>query len=323
MTSTALPDRVSVVVATRDRRDSLLRTLAALPPGPEVLVVDNGSRDGSADAASAAGATVLGLPANTGAPARTEGVRRARTPYVAFADDDSWWDPGALDRAVQLLDAHPRLGLVAARVLLPGGREDAVSRKLARAPVGRSPGSPGPDALSFPAFAAVVRREAYLATGGFSRLLFFGGEEHLLALDLTAAGWQLAYCADVVARHAPGPSNVTPLRWARQTRNDLLVVWLRLPLRAAVVGTLGLARRSLRDRSAARALAGTVHRLPGALARRRAVPTSLAARFTTAQRPLGPPLDPPLDRGPTRDESAVTRPTPGHQPWHGVPHPMG
>ncbi|WP_225234756.1 glycosyltransferase family 2 protein [Klenkia terrae] len=282
-----LADRVSVVVATRDRRASLLRTLHALPAGPEVVVVDNGSEDGSATAARRLGATVLALPRNAGAAARTDGVRRAGTPYVAFADDDSWWAPGALERAVELLEAHPRLGVVVARVLLADGREDAVSQELARAPLGRSPGAPGPDALSFPAFAAVLRREAYLATGGFSRLLFFGGEEHLLALDLAAAGWQLAHCADVVARHDPAAGDVAPDRWARQTRNDLLVTWLRLPVATALRHTAALGARAVREPAAARALAGVLRLLPAALARRRPVPRALADRFAAAQRPLG------------------------------------
>ncbi|MEU8249160.1 glycosyltransferase [Nonomuraea sp. NPDC048916] len=45
---------------------------------------------------------------NLGAPARNLGVELAETPYVAFADDDSWWAAGALELAAHLLDAHPR-----------------------------------------------------------------------------------------------------------------------------------------------------------------------------------------------------------------------
>ncbi|MDO0931403.1 hypothetical protein QQY66_06815 [Streptomyces sp. DG2A-72] len=37
-------------------------------------------------------------------------MRHADTPYVAFSDDDSWWTPGALRQAADLLDVHPRLG---------------------------------------------------------------------------------------------------------------------------------------------------------------------------------------------------------------------
>ncbi|MEV4708894.1 glycosyltransferase [Actinoplanes sp. NPDC049316] len=43
--------------------------------------------------------------------ARTIGVRRLDTPYVAFCDDDTWWEPGSLRVAAELLDAYPRIGV--------------------------------------------------------------------------------------------------------------------------------------------------------------------------------------------------------------------
>ena len=77
-----------------------------------MILVDNGSADGTV--ASVPGrrpdATVVELGRNRGAPARNLGVRLASTPYVAFADDDSWWHAGALARAADVLDAHPRAG---------------------------------------------------------------------------------------------------------------------------------------------------------------------------------------------------------------------
>ena len=283
---------VSVVIATRDRRASLLRSLARLDDGAHpVVVVDNASTDGSADAVRERHprVDVLVLPANAGAVARTDGVRRATTRYVAFADDDSWWEPGALDRATGLLDAHPQVAVLVGRVRMAAdGSDDAVSVKHRAAVLGRSPGAPGPDVLSFPAFAAVVRRDAHLAVGGFSALLFFGGEEHLLALDLAAAGWQLSYADDVVAWHAPvGPDRPTAARWALQTRNDVLVDWLRRPLPVALAATGRLARRCLDEPAARTALAGVLRLLPTALRRRRPVPRELARRFAAAQRPLG------------------------------------
>jgi GT2 family glycosyltransferase len=282
-------------VATRDRRASLLRSLARLdvPGGPPVVVVDNASADGTADAVRAAHprVRVLELPANAGAVARTDGVLTTGTPYVAFADDDSWWEPGALERAADLLDEHPAVAVVVGQVRMAADRAlDAVSVKHRAAVLGRSPGAPGPDVLSFPAFAAVLRRDAYLAVGGFSPLLFFGGEEHLLALDLAAAGWQLVHAEDVLVWHDPaGPDRPSPARWALQTRNDLLVDWLRRPLPVALAGTARLARRSWRDPACRSALAGLLRRLPAALRARRPVPASLERRFATAQRPLSAP----------------------------------
>jgi GT2 family glycosyltransferase len=284
--------RVTVVVATRDRRESLLHSLSRLdePDGPPIVVLDNASADGTADAVRTAHPRVrlVRLPTNAGAVARTHGVRRATTPYVAFADDDSWWEPGALETAADLLDAHPRVAVVVGRVRMAAdGSEDAVTRKHRRAVLGRSPGAPGPDVLSFPAFAAVVRRDAHLAVGGFSPLLFFGGEEHLLALDLAAAGWQQVFAEDVVAWHSPaGPDRPTPRRWALQTRNDVLVDWLRRPLPVALAATGRLAGKGARDPAARRALAGLLRRIPAALRQRRPVPADVERRFAIAQRPL-------------------------------------
>jgi GT2 family glycosyltransferase len=280
--------RVTVVVATRDRRGSLLRSLAHLGGGAPVVVVDNASSDGTADAVREHHPRVqlVRLPVNAGAVARTDGVRRAGTPYVAFADDDSWWEPGALDRAADLLDAHPQVAVVVGRVRLAAdGSEDAVTRKHRAEVLGRS--AAGPDVLSFPAFAAVVRRDAYTAVGGFSPLLFFGGEEHLLALDLAAAGWQLVFAEDVVAWHDPaGPDSPPPRRWALQTRNDVLVDWLRRPLPVALRSAGRLAAQATGDPAARRALAGLLRRLPAALRQRRPVPAEVEHRFATAQRPL-------------------------------------
>ncbi|MGW9368055.1 glycosyltransferase, partial [Streptomyces albidoflavus] len=115
---TARPDhRVSVVVITRNRREELLRTLRLLrelPERPPVLVVDNASSDGTAEEAAARfpEVTVLRAESNLGAVGRNLAVARVRTPYVAFCDDDSWWEPGSLRHAADLLDARPRLAAV-------------------------------------------------------------------------------------------------------------------------------------------------------------------------------------------------------------------
>ncbi|WP_019631578.1 glycosyltransferase [Actinomadura atramentaria] len=275
----------TIVIATRDRRATLLRTLArltALPGGPPVIVVDNGSRDGGPEAVRARFPQVrlVELGGNRGACARNTGVRLAETPYVAFSDDDSWWEPDALGTAARLFDEHPRLAVLVGRVRL-GPADDAetdlVSRKMGAARLGRAPDLPGPSVLGFPACAAIVRRDAFLAAGGFDDLLFFGGEESLLALDLAARGWGLAYAEQVVARHAPAAEReAPPERWALHRRNDLLVAWMRLPRGRALAGTLALAARSVRNPAARGAFAGLLRRLPAALARRRPVPPVVA-----------------------------------------------
>ncbi|HEX4804514.1 MAG TPA: glycosyltransferase, partial [Conexibacter sp.] len=205
------PPRVGVAIVTRDRRERLLATLErlrALPERPPLAVADNGSRDGTAAAVRARhpGVTLLALPADRGAAARNAAVRALATPCVAFSDDDSWWAPGALARAADLLGAHPRVGLLAARVLV-GAEErlDPTCAAMARSPLldDGGAGAPGVPVLGFVACGAVVRRSAFLSVGGFDARYGIGGEERLLAGDLAAAGWLVRYEPSLVVHHWP------------------------------------------------------------------------------------------------------------------------
>ncbi|MGI5166655.1 glycosyltransferase family 2 protein [Spirillospora sp. CA-253888] len=270
---------VTIVVATRDRGPELRRSLGRHEA--PVIVVDNASADDTAEVARAAGARVIRLSRNLGAAARNLGAREAGTRYVAFADDDSWWAPGALDRAVEIMDAHPRAALLAARVLIgEDERVEPVSELMADSPLGRSADLPGPSILGFLACSVIVRRDAFLAVGGFSPVLHFGGEEELLALDLAAAGWGLAYVPELVVHHHPSPNGRDPAaRRRRETRNRLLTAWLRRPLPA-----LGqIAVESLGTPHGRRGLADAVRTLPLLLGARRTVPRHVeAARASLA-----------------------------------------
>ncbi|WP_030412772.1 glycosyltransferase family 2 protein [Streptomyces sp. NRRL S-1448] len=279
--------RVGVVVITRNRWHSLARTLdrlAGLPERPPVVVVDNGSSDGTPEAVRTHHPAVHVLTAgrNLGAVGRTYGAAALTTPYVAFSDDDSWWEPGALARAADLFDHHPRLGLAAASTLIgPAGARDPLNAALAASPLGREADLPGPSVLGFLACASVVRRTAFLAVGGFHPVLHFGGEESLLAMDLEAGGWGVAYCPELIARHQPdGPDGTArPGRTVRVRRNAVLAAWLRRPYRHALTHTVRLALDGLDDPDARRALSETARRLPAALARRRRLPPRVERRL--------------------------------------------
>jgi GT2 family glycosyltransferase len=253
------PDDVTVVIATRDRRSTLLPTLErlrALPDAPAVIVVDNGSADGSAAAVRrvAPGVRVIALPVNAGVAARNLGVRAAATPLVAFCDDDSWWSAGALARAARHFADHPRLGLLAGRILVGlDERLDPTCERMARGP--RLPGAPGPAVAGFLACAVVLRRDALLAAGGFEERFGIGGEEALLTMDLLAAGWTASYADDVVAHHHPHPGHRRGRRHA-VIRNDLWTAWLRRPA-AVAMGTTLRALTPRRVAGLAGALAGS------------------------------------------------------------------
>jgi N-acetylglucosaminyl-diphospho-decaprenol L-rhamnosyltransferase len=272
--------RVAVVIASRNRRDALLKTLAslrALPERPRIVVVDNASTDGTPDAIGPP-VELIRLERNMGGAARNVGIRAVDAPYVALCDDDSWWQPGALRAAADLLDRHPRVAAINGHVLVgPDERDDPTCLEMARSALPPAAGQPGHPVLSFIACAVVLRRGAVLGVGGFCARFGVGGEEQLLSWDLADAGWLMSYVPEPVAHHAPPPNDGRPERRARILRNALWSTWLRRPGRTAALRTLRELRRSPRDRHTARALAQAVAGLPWVPRERRVSPPHVEA----------------------------------------------
>jgi GT2 family glycosyltransferase len=267
---------VTVVVASRNRRSDLL---ASLPRHEApVVLVDNASTDGTVEAVRAAhpDVTVLPQPRNLGAEGRTVGVVRAGTPFVAFADDDSWWAPGDLARAVAIMKAHPRLAVLNARVVV-GAEErlDPLCSELAASPLGTAPDLPGPSLLGFIACGALVRTDAFLSVGGFDPVVRFPGEEERLALDLAAAGWGVSYVDAVTVHHHPSPARHSPAqRQAAVWRSRLLTAVMRLPATDVALAFLEAGKDG---RPGLAGIRGAAPDLPAALRRRRVVPAGVRA----------------------------------------------
>lgn len=286
--------RVTVVIATANRVRELevtLRQLDRLPERPPTIVVDNHSSDDTADAVRRCypGVRVVALPCNLGAAGRTVGVRLATTPYVALCDDDSWWEPGALGAAADRLDDDPRLALVAAKVLV--GREgtvDPTSVQMAMDGAAHAwrQGQSGLIAVTgFLGCAALVRRSAFLAAGGFEAYLRVGGEEELLALDLAAGGWGLVYEPEARVRHCPSVRRDRAGRRRLLARNGLLTAALRYSSATLVRRAAQTGRLAATSPGARAGLADAVASVPWVLSRRRAVPAAVEAAFTEA--PIG------------------------------------
>jgi glycosyltransferase involved in cell wall biosynthesis len=280
----------TVVIITRDRRRELEHTLeqmTALPGAPPVIVVDNASADGSAAAAERfAGVQVIRAARNLGAVGRNLAVDRVRTPYVAFCDDDIWWEPDGPGRAAALLDAHPRLASVTARILVePGGHEDPITPELRHSPVPAPAWLPGPALLSILAGASMLRVSAFRAAGGFSARLWLGGEEELLALDLAAAGWWMCWHPDVVVHHAASLARDSRERRMLGIRNTLWTAWLRRPVPGAARHTMAVLRSVPRDRASGVAVARAVRGLPWVLRERRVIPPAVEAGLRLLEAP--------------------------------------
>jgi GT2 family glycosyltransferase len=282
-----VPDsRVSVVMITRNRcaeAVASVRRLMALPERPKIIVVDNGSADGtvaSLRALTSVHVDVIPLHKNLAAGGRNIGVGYARTPYVAFSDDDSWWAPGALHRAADLFDTHHRLGLIAAHILVGADeRDDPTCLQMATGAAADAVGMP---IVGFIACGAVVRRHAYRAAGGFEWRFGVGGEETVLALDLLRAGWQMRYVADIVAHHHPSPGRDPVSRRRREVRNALWSAWMRRPSATAWSATWDTVRASLKDAETRHALVEALQGMPWALSKRRPVSIAIERQIRRA-----------------------------------------
>jgi GT2 family glycosyltransferase len=280
-------DDVTVVVATRNRRAELERSLPRHEPS--VIVVDNASTDDIADVVLRHRDTgLIRLPDNRGAAARTVGALAATTPFVAFADDDSWWAPGALAEGAELMRRHPEVALLNARIVVGAEqRPDPVCGTMARSPLDSSGDGAeiGPRILGFVACATLVRRDAFLRVGGFDDVIRFPGEEERVAIDLAAAGWELRYAPELVVHHHPGPGRDRAGRQRAIVRSRILTAVMRRSW-MCVMSRVGIAwHAGGPSRDGAHAALRDARR---ALRERQAIPRSLEADLRLLEAGAGP-----------------------------------
>lgn len=118
---------VSVVIPAFNSSDYLAETLKSVSgqtwPNREIIVVDDGSTDGTAQVAQRSDVAYF-YQKNQGPPAaRNRGIRACRGDFIAFLDSDDVWLPEKTQRQVELLQSNPRLGFVLCRMrtrLAPG-----------------------------------------------------------------------------------------------------------------------------------------------------------------------------------------------------------
>ena len=209
----AWPPPLSVVIPTLDEAADIGRIVAELhaQDAPcEIVVADGGSADGTAEAARAAGATVISAPRGRGQQLRA-GAAAAEGAVLLFLHADSRLGSGALSALLRGLEESPAAVGGNFRILFDGGQ--LFDRRLERAYAwwrgfGRYYGDSG----------IFVRREAYEAIGGIRPIALM--EDYDFARRLEAAGPTL--CIDE-------PPLVSSSRRFRR-RNKLAVVcgWIAI-----------------------------------------------------------------------------------------------
>ena len=281
--------RVSIVVLTFNRRDELLRTLSELARVDEsirIVVADNASTDGTADAIAEhyPRVDVVRLPRNVGAAGRNAGARACTTPYIAFCDDDTWWTPQSLDCAAGVLDRHPRLASVTARVIVGADhRDDPTNARMAASPLPNTLGLPGTELVGLLAGASMMRRDAFLAVGGYDPHLFLGCEEALLAIDLMSAGWRMAYVPQAIVHHEPSRARDVAARRRLALRNALWLAWLRRPWPRAIAATQTWLAESQRNGELRHNALDAVRGVPWIVRARRVVPPHVEQALGTIE----------------------------------------
>jgi GT2 family glycosyltransferase len=283
--SSYLARRATIVVLTYNRVKEVTRTLEQLlklPGSPRIIVVDNGSTDGTCISLRRAFSciSVISLPHNIGAAGRNVGIIKADSPYVALCDDDTWWAPNALDRAVKYLEQYPTLAIVCGRVLVGAKeRDDPTCLLMSKSPLTDAGHLPGKPILGFLAGASMIRRSPFLEVGGFEPHFFLGGEEMLVAVDLAARGWDLAYVEDVLIHHYPSSLRNTVDRERLLFRNNLWSCWMRLSLRGVYRETFRSLLLTLRRPHLIASLIDAIRGVPWVLRNRATLPYDVEAKM--------------------------------------------
>jgi N-acetylglucosaminyl-diphospho-decaprenol L-rhamnosyltransferase len=215
---------LSYCVVNTSQRELLLHGLdaiaserAAVPFTTEVLVLDNGSRDGSAQAARdhAAVDEVIVLQQRRGKSANdSELLRRARGRYALLLNEDSELRDGATLALWQALREHPRAACAGAQLLRPDGTRQACAWRfptpstalagallLSRRLVVQSTGTRTREVDWCQSAALLVRREAAAEVGYLDPDFFVYSDEVDFARRLRDAGWRSLYVPAALAVH--------------------------------------------------------------------------------------------------------------------------
>lgn len=182
----------------------------------EVFVVDNASRDDSAEIIRKKFPAVKLIANDTNrgfGAANNQALRDCTGRYVVFLNPDTTVEPLSFSTMIAFMDAHPEVGLAGPRVLNPDGtRQDSVSYRYP----GHRHGAA--DIGSLPGEIACVLGACQIASakllhelGGFDEDFFLYGEDQDICLRIRKRGFRIGLIDDAVIMHHGGQSERTTL----------------------------------------------------------------------------------------------------------------
>jgi GT2 family glycosyltransferase len=229
--------RVSALIVSHNVRSHLLDTLRELfaQAGEpiEAVVVDNASRDGSAEAVQKdfPQVALISMDENVGfGRANNAGLDRCRGEFILLLNPDVLVQPGCVRGLADFMSEHPDAGAAGPRIERPDGgldlaarrsfpspstafyRFSGLSRLFPRSPrfnrynLGNRPADELQEIDSGSAACLMVRRSAIDKVGFFDPDYFMYGEDLDLCFRLKAAGWKIFYVPSARALHLKGSS---------------------------------------------------------------------------------------------------------------------
>ena len=248
--------QMSVVIVSYNTRALLRKCLfnlryVASGLDYETILVDNDSRDGSAEmvAREFPSVKLIRVGSNLGfAAANNLAFARARGRYVVLLNSDAFPQPGSLRKAIELMEANPQAGLGGARLTgtdgswqpsarsFPSPLNDflALSGLAAKFPkskfFGRAdrtwadPNESG-EVDWVPGAFSIIRRDLLERIGYFDENYFLYYEEVDLCQRIKRAGYQVWYWPEIVVVHLGGESSKTVSRLKLSSSGTQLVLW--------------------------------------------------------------------------------------------------
>ena len=331
---------VSVLIVNYNGQKHLPACLAALQATRgvrfETLLVDNASSDGSADwvAQHHPWVWVLRLPRNLGfGRANHVGITHARAPLVALLNNDTVVDPDWLVVLKRTLEREPEAVAACATLELlhhPGmynARGGGMTwlgygfdRDFARPRLPKAELAEVEEVLFPTAAAALFRKEAFLALGGFDPSFFMYHEDVDFGWRAWIAGWKVLVCRDAVVKHAFGGTTSwvggEAMRYRLGSRHLLRSVLKCVELSLLPKTLFNLFKLWIRQRAfglLATVLLWNLWHLPGTLLARASIQrhrrrsfAELQARGLVAEAPFPP--EPPLLPHPMPEAALVPSP---------------
>jgi len=247
---------VSVIIPNLNGRDLIRECLSSLENQTfkqfEVIVVDNGSSDGSVGFIREHFPWVEKIienPCNYGfARACNQGIKISRGQLIALLNNDTETHPDWLAELVRAADNYPRIGMFASKTLFYDRRDvidttghliypDGLNRGRGRMEVDRGQYDDKPDVFFPSGCAALYRKAVFDDIGLFDETHFAYGDDTDIGIRARLAGWGCRFVPSAIVYHkySATTGEYSPRKVYLVERNRIWIVWKYFPPRLIVL----------------------------------------------------------------------------------------